>query len=176
MGRDIMDNQNIEALPRAAGNYAIFISIPKPVRIIIGALGTANFPAGLYVYSGSASGPGGIRARLGRHLRGDSKTHWHIDYVRPHCQVRGWCYALTGKHEAGIAQHRLECLWSQTLANSPAASIPVARFGASDCSTACPAHLVAFPPDADPHSLHLMLAPVSQYTAVRRDPRYYNLR
>lgn len=157
----------IASLPRAGGSYALFISIPAPVRLTTGSLGAADFPAGLYVYSGSAYGPGGIRARLGRHLHGDGKTHWHIDYVRPHVEVRGWCYALAQEHQTGAPQPRLECQWSQTLANSSQASIPVPRFGASDCFTACPAHLVAFPPDADPHSLHLMLAPVSQYTAVQ---------
>ena len=35
--------------------------------------------AGWHIYVGSANGPGGMRARIGRHLRTDKTIHWHID-------------------------------------------------------------------------------------------------
>ncbi len=50
---------------------------------------------GVYVYVGSAWGPGGLRARIYRHLGlvGRKRLHWHIDrllaseYVEPLCVV-----------------------------------------------------------------------------------------
>jgi len=40
---------------------------------------------GYYIYIGSAFGPGGVRARMLRHLRADKPKHWHIDYLREFC-------------------------------------------------------------------------------------------
>ncbi|HYA22015.1 MAG TPA: DUF123 domain-containing protein [Thermoproteota archaeon] len=39
------------------------------------------FHPGLYLYVGSARGPGGLRARVARHLRRDKVRKWHIDYL-----------------------------------------------------------------------------------------------
>lgn len=125
------------------------MNMATPARLTIRSLGPVDFPTGLYVYSGSALGPGGVRARLGRHLRSDGKTHWHIDYLRPHVQIEGFCYALAQDHQLIAPDARLECQWSQTLANSTEAMVPVPRFGASDCPATCPAHLVAFPQGLD---------------------------
>lgn len=147
----------MQALPDARGAYALFMTVLAPVRLTIGALGAADFPAGLYVYSGSALGPGGIRARLGRHLRGDGKIHWHIDFVRRHVHIKGFCYTVIPEHQAGASKHRLECQWSQTLANFSQVHIPVPRFGASDCPSTCLAHLVAFPLEVDPNRLCRLL-------------------
>ena len=151
----------VQSLPRAGGTYALLVSIPARVRLIIGALGSVDLPAGLYAYSGSALGPGGIRARLGRHLRGPGKIRWHIDYLRPHTRIEGFCYAVTVDPQPGVSQVRLECRWSQTLANSAGANIPVARFGASDCPRTCRAHLVAFPPGFDPNRIYRLLGGTS---------------
>ncbi|MFB6158552.1 MAG: DUF123 domain-containing protein [Candidatus Nanohalobium sp.] len=49
----------------------------------VGALGEVVFSPGLYVYNGSAFGPGGLK-RVDRHrelsVEGGS-PHWHIDYL-----------------------------------------------------------------------------------------------
>lgn len=92
---------------------------------------------GRYVYVGSAHGPGGLRARLGRHLRGDGRPHWHIDVLRAAARVEGYAYWTRD----GVT----ECALAQALASLPGASIPLPHFGASDCRTGCPAHLVALP-------------------------------
>ena len=42
---------------------------------------------GCYVYAGSARGPGGIRARVRRHLRPDKTPHWHIDQVTAYAKL-----------------------------------------------------------------------------------------
>ena len=43
--------------------------------------GKLTLAAGQYAYVGSAHGPGGLRARVGRHLRAEKPLHWHIDYL-----------------------------------------------------------------------------------------------
>jgi Uri superfamily endonuclease len=123
-------------LPDNPGTYAVHLRLLNDQLLQIGRLGIFSFPAGEYVYSGSAFGPGGLRARLGRHLRGRGKPHWHIDYLRGAARVLGAWYSLSA--------HSLECQWSQALAELPGAFIPAPRFGASDCHSGCRAHLVAF--------------------------------
>lgn len=126
-------------IPGRAGIYALGLNLAQSQSILVGGLGEIFFPAGDYIYIGSAQGPGGLRARLGRHLRGDGRTHWHIDYLRPITTVLGYCFVVTREH--------LECTWSQALMTSPQASIPAPRFGSSDCKSKgseCASHLVLF--------------------------------
>lgn len=131
---------SIEHVPKRAGTYALCLYIAQSQAVTVGQLGRAFFAAGTYVYVGSAFGPGGLRARLGRHVRTGETLHWHIDYVRAIAAVRGFCYAA--------ASERLECRWSQALAACPEARIPVAGFGSSDCNAGCDAHLIWLPADA----------------------------
>jgi Uri superfamily endonuclease len=56
------------------GTYALLLKLDKQERITIGKLGTFDFPAGYYLYVGSALGPGGLRARLARHRRGSESS------------------------------------------------------------------------------------------------------
>ncbi len=101
----------------------------------MGRLGEHRFPKGAYAYVGSALGPGGLRARVGRHLETGRRLRWHIDYLRRAADVRQvW---------TGIHNRRLEHRWASILARMDGAAIPAARFGASDCR--CPAHLFRFP-------------------------------
>lgn len=121
-------------LPDQPGTYVLIMNLPRPVALHIGRLGRFRFPAGWYAYVGSACGPGGLAARLRRHLHASKVCHWHVDYLRTHAlPVQVW-YA--------VGNHERECTWAQMLAELPGASIPAPRFGASDCR--CPAHLVHF--------------------------------
>jgi Uri superfamily endonuclease len=117
------------------GTYALILNLPHPVAdICIGRLGRFHFPAGWYVYVGSARGPGGLAARLARHLRPLKPLHWHIDYLRAHAfPIEVWY--VTGTR-------RQECAWAQAILGLPGASVPVSRFGASDCH--CSTHLIHF--------------------------------
>lgn len=124
-------------LPVLSGSYALWLSLPHMRWITVGRLGTFRFPAGDYVYLGSAYGPGGLRARVGHHLRLAAKPHWHLDWLRPYGTISAVWYSL--------AAGDLECAWSQALARLPEASVPAPGFGAADCAHGCPAHLVAFP-------------------------------
>ena len=72
----------IQSLPPGPGSYLLWLYLPQSQDLSIGKLGTFKFPAGEYIYLGSAHGPGGLRARLGRNLRGSGAVHWHIDGLR----------------------------------------------------------------------------------------------
>jgi Uri superfamily endonuclease len=105
-----------------------------PTSLIVGRLGTCSLPAGWYTYAGSALGPGGLEARLARHLRAEKRLHWHIDYLLQHGRVETiWQIPSPA---------RLECAWAAAIRALPGAETPVPGFGASDCR--CSAHLVHF--------------------------------
>ncbi len=115
------------------GTYCLILHLPRRTRIAVGRLGLFDFPAGYYVYVGSALN--GLEARLARHLRQDKALHWHVDYLLQHATlVETW---------SAISAERLECRWAEIASTLPGASLPVPRFGASDCR--CPAHLIHFP-------------------------------
>ncbi len=138
-------------LPALPGAYGLEFSLEQPRVVRVGRRGVFAFPAGEYIYLGSARGPGGLQARLGRHLgrlaptgeRAARASHWHVDYVLPFARRRAWCYCvIPAGAEQGLA---LECAWSQFLLGMPGAVTPARGFGASDCRNGCAAHLVAFP-------------------------------
>jgi Uri superfamily endonuclease len=131
----------------ATGSYAIEIVLDRAAGIRVGKLGEHNFQAGNYVYCGSANGPGGLRARLSRHLLGAEKMHWHVDYLRQAGSVQSMVYQLNETSAHVIESENngfmpLECAWSQRLSQLGGASIPVPGFGASDCRSGCRAHLI----------------------------------
>jgi len=125
------------------GTYALLLRLDKPELIQVGKLGEFTFPAGWYVYVGSARGPGGLAARLARHRRcaADGKhLRWHVDYLLERARlVEVWS---RGGWPSAPAGQRLECEWARVFVDAPGGAIPVPRFGASDCR--CPAHLIYF--------------------------------
>jgi Uri superfamily endonuclease len=121
--------------PRQPGSYVLIMQLPQPTAVAVGQLGRFKFPPGWYAYAGSALGPGGLAARVRRHRRASKTLHWHIDYFRAHAKPVAVWYA--------VGVRRRECHWAQALSELPGASVPAARFGASDCQ--CPAHLIHFP-------------------------------
>ena len=126
-------------LPDRAGTYVLILRLTESRVIACGGLGQRRFPSGWYAYVGSAHGPGGLAARLGRHLRATGCLHWHIDYLRAQSQpVEVWYTADPA---------RRECAWAEVLLQLPGAEVVVPRFGASDCR--CWAHLArfAYPPE-----------------------------
>lgn len=114
------------------------LRLAEPRDVEVGRLGEVVFPAGWYLYVGSALGPGGLQARLGRHkcrLAAGKRAHWHIDFLREHAAwVGAWARA---------SDLRLECIWAAVLRRLPGAEVVIPGFGASDCG--CPAHLVRVP-------------------------------
>jgi len=59
----------------------LILRLPCPATVNVGRLGRVRFPAGWYAYVGSAYGPGGLAARISRHLRPSKPSHWHLDYL-----------------------------------------------------------------------------------------------
>jgi len=121
-------------LPAAPGAHVLLIRLDRPLARTIGRLGPVCLAAGLYGYCGSARGPGGIRARVRRHLRREKAIRWHVDH-------------LTGA-AAGIRAIAKpggdECALARRLLALDRVAVPVAGFGSSDCRS-CPAHLLRLP-------------------------------
>jgi Uri superfamily endonuclease len=116
----------------SAGTYALILRAPEPARIRVGSLGPMEVLPGPHVYVGSAFGPGGLAARVGRHVRGDGRVRWHVDHLRAVAEVEG-AWITTDPV-------RREHLWAEVFRAWPGATVPLAGFGASDCS--CETHLV----------------------------------
>jgi Uri superfamily endonuclease len=127
-----------EALPDQPGAYILDLVLRRRAILAIAALGRPSLAPGRYFYAGSAWGPGGIRARVGRHLKRDKARRWHIDHLRARARVRA-VVALPGARECDLVEI-LRALAELT--------VPVPGFGSSDCRR-CPAHLLAAPTDLD---------------------------
>lgn len=112
-------------MPRTI-SYQLLIDVARPLRCVVGRLGEFDFPAGRYVYTGSAKR--GLDARIARHLRKHKALRWHIDYL----------IAAPGVRVVGVARSaRGECALNRAVHGR----VPVAGFGASDCRAGCGAHL-----------------------------------
>lgn len=123
-----------DSLPDAKGSYLLILSLPGSRTIQVGRLGSMAFDRGWYSYSGSAFGPGGLAARLGRHMRPLVKTHWHIDYLRAEAKVVAAWMAFGPP----VREH----YWAAALTKGAEAGTAVRGFGCSDCR--CPSHLIHF--------------------------------
>lgn len=113
------------------GAYFLGIETKRFLLLAGASFGSARLAPGFYLYCGSAYGPGGMEARLNRHLKRHKKQRWHVDQLTTQGKVR-----LVGRVPEGQ-----ECdLVSQFSALSGSA-FPVPGFGSSDCKT-CPSHLL----------------------------------
>ncbi len=123
-------------------SYQLHIEITRARWLSIGRLGRFRFPAGHYVYTGSARR--NLVARVRRHLAREKTLRWHIDYL----------LAARHAHVRDVSLSReAECRLNQRLPGE----IPVPGFGASDCRAGCRSHLrylgAAPVPEPDRHSL-----------------------
>jgi len=144
-------NHHSQHLPTQKGTYIIYGSLKQEIAISVGAMGTLSPPAGRYVYVGSAFGSGGIRARVKHHLTPSPTPHWHFDYIKPHITNQAVLWQ-TGTD-------RLECEWVRRLLDLLDATAAVAGFGASDCRSGCPAHLL---------SIDLSLSMIAQHLQIHQ--------
>jgi Uri superfamily endonuclease len=123
--------------PPLGGAYVLFIEVAVPLEITVGRLGPYALSPGIYAYVGSAYGPGGLRARLARHLRTEKKLRWHIDYLLAAARV----VRVYARPDAT----RQECAWVRSLLFLPGVTAPIPHFGSNDCRGGCPAHLLRLP-------------------------------
>lgn len=106
--------------------YQLLIDLPRAARVTVGRLGTFRFPAGRYVYTGSARR--NLEARIARHLRREKTLRWHIDYL----------LAAPGARVVEVKRSsRDEC----ELNRRTAGEVLVPGFGVSDCRAGCGSHL-----------------------------------
>jgi Uri superfamily endonuclease len=121
-------------LPDQPGTYVLVLYLANGTTIQVGRLGSVNFPVGWFAYVGSGCGPGGLAARISRHLRSDKPRHWHIDYLRAFARPVSVWYATEVRGR--------ECQWAEALSHLPGALLAAPGFGASDCR--CAGHLIGF--------------------------------
>ena len=107
-------------------SYQLVIEVPAPVRCTVGRLGTLEFPAGSYVYTGSARRA--LEARLARHARREKTLRWHIDYLLAAEGVELFCIGRSARRECALNR-------------SVGGEVVVPGFGASDCRKDCGSHL-----------------------------------
>jgi len=106
--------------------YQLLIEVARPVRVIVGRFGKFAFPAGRYVYTGSARR--NFEARIARHLRPEKTLRWHIDYL----------LAARGVRVVDVRRYvEDECMINRATPGS----VPIPGFGASDCRAGCGSHL-----------------------------------
>jgi Uri superfamily endonuclease len=114
------------------GTYILAMKLDDTAKITIGKLGRFTFPAGHYLYFGSAMN--GLHSRITRHLRSEKRLHWHIDYLLQQAIIIDIWYIES--------EERLECRLYLEATRLPGASAPVRGFGSSDCR--CTSHLLHF--------------------------------
>ncbi|MGC9084248.1 MAG: GIY-YIG nuclease family protein, partial [Anaerolineae bacterium] len=117
----------MEDVPRLPGTYVLILRAEEARWVRVGQLGEFHIPSGWLAYGGSARGPGGLSARLARHLRHPKPLVWHVDFLRAvaHPVAVWWA---TGTD-------RRECLWAAALAQMPGSSQPIPGLGGLNVST-----------------------------------------
>ena len=147
---------NLTGLP---GTYALILRAHSWQTVQIGKCGSLKVEPGCYLYVGSAFGPGGIAARVAHHQREAHRPHWHIDYLRRVLPLTEYWFSFDPCHR----EHQ----WAEVAGGLRGASIPLARFGASDCS--CPSHLFHFSrPPAFESFRRQVMSMVPEHTELRR--------
>ena len=127
-----LDVQGVAGLDMAKGAYALALHVAAPLTI---RHRDSDLPLeqAWYVYVGSARGPGGLRARLVRHMRHDKRLRWHVDALT---LAASECiaFAVPGGSKCNLATR---------LVASGGFAHAVPGFGSSDCRT-CPSHLLVW--------------------------------
>ena len=107
------------------GSYLLVFKLFEGLVLTVGRLGRFHFPAGFYVYVGSALNS--LTGRVGRHLKESKVKKWHIDFLLPHAKVLLVILVPSEK--------RLECEIAKRLNGK----IVAKKFGSTDCN--CLTHL-----------------------------------
>ncbi len=120
---------------QSRGAYVLHLRVTRDLRLTVGALGDVSFPAGRYLYVGSARK--GIAKRTERHrLVASGKragARWHIDSLLVCREVR----LIRIEPFPGLT----ECTLSERIARTGNVDAPAPGFGATDCASGCAAHL-----------------------------------
>ena len=106
--------------------YQLTIQVKQDSIIQIGKLGVFQFPAGYYVYTGSAKR--NLEARLKRHLSKTKTLKWHIDYLLDASEVEITHVTRWTAPECEVNQQGQ-------------GRVLIPHFGATDCHAGCGSHL-----------------------------------
>ena len=120
----------IEREARDSGSYMVMIHIPQDVTTKVGSLGNVHFPAGHYLYVGTARRA--LTKRMERHIRKHTAVHWHIDYLKGHADR---CTTIPIRSSTPL-EHKL----AEAVGKIADGCVP--SFGSSDCG--CQSHLFRF--------------------------------
>jgi Uri superfamily endonuclease len=112
------------------GTYILILYRKRGKTIKVGSLGAVHFKKGYYAYVGSAMNKNGIYNRVGRHIRSEKLTKWHVDHLK--LPVR----------EVWISDFGVKCEWDWAKALGEVASEEVSNFGSTDSK--CKSHLLFF--------------------------------
>lgn len=123
----------IDAIPAAGGAYVLTIRLGSALVLETTRSGKVTLEAGCYAYCGNAHGPGGLRARLARHLRSEKRPHWHVDRLTVHA-ARLAALPVPGGDECELVAR---------LTRRKEFAIALAGFGSTDCRN-CESHLLRF--------------------------------
>jgi histidyl-tRNA synthetase len=119
-----------DAIPAIRGAYVLAIELSAPVAVTIGRGRATTLDRGRYLYCGSAKGPGGLKARIARHMRRGKAVRWHVDQLTECATVLG-AWVFPGGDECALVR-RLGL------------TAPLPGFGSADCRR-CKSHLLAWP-------------------------------
>lgn len=119
------------------GAYVLLLALDEKNILIISSK-KFDLEGGVYAYVGSAKGPGGLGARVGRHIaifKGCmKKAHWHIDRLLPRASsLIAMAVGGDGASECAVVR----CLKSSGFT-------AVRGFGSTDCREGCGGHLLRF--------------------------------
>lgn len=124
------DRESCHSVATDAGSYVLLVHLPRSLAFERPSL-RHQFGAGWYGYAGSARGPGGLRARIARHLRKEKALHWHVDSLTIAADSI-LAFAVEGASECALAGSLLRSGFCRPSADG---------FGSSDCRS-CSTHLL----------------------------------
>ncbi|MGC9116347.1 MAG: GIY-YIG nuclease family protein [Conexivisphaera sp.] len=127
-----------ESLASSRGLYVLLIALDSAVEFR-----GARLEPGIYLYLGSAGGPGGLRGRICRHAGRRRRPHWHVDHLLDAGRLVG---AYIREGPSGPSAER-------ELAEALARVLQEAISGFGNTDTGGPSHLFRLDPDMDPASI-----------------------
>ena len=114
-------------IPTQPGAYLLLIELTKVTDVKLSNKRRASLVPGRYLYAGSAYGPGGLKARIARHMRRSKVQRWHVDQLTK-SGVRG-AWVFPGCNECDLVDMNL------------ALPVSIVGFGSADCKR-CRSHLL----------------------------------
>lgn len=118
-------------VPDTHGTYVLRLVVHWETVIEVGSLGELTLQPGIYLYCGSALGPGGLAARIAHHSKFVKSPRWHIDYLTFASSLSEVWYVES--------EEKLEHRWAGVFSKIEWVEEGPAGFGSSDCR--CATHL-----------------------------------